>query len=369
MAIASLYRSLPLRMLTCVALILIGAGVFWTLGLGRAYRHSARATTHPSPQAESRSTVVCLGRIEPKDGVLYLAARSLAGQPSIVRELRKQAGTQVQKDEVLAILDSFPQLEASWRQAESEVGVSRAALERIRAGAKAEDLAAKRAEIARLEAALRNAQSEFTRYDTLHRKSSVTDSEMDAKRLSVEASRLSLEEAQEQLASLAVVRQVDLNLAQAQLEAAMRNAERAHTEMQEAIVRAPCGGQIVRINAHPGEVVGSRGIVELAPAGPWYVVAEVYESDLARLKAGQQCSMTGEAFEGALHGVIERIGSEILQNTIPNPDLTMYSDRRVEKVWIRLDNSFSHWGLISAQVTVRIEVGGSVELKTAAGRN
>src|SRR5262245_53130344 len=70
------------------------------------------------------SGVSCLGHIEPEDGTVRLGARSLSGQPSIVSSLLVKEGDTIRAGQVIAILNSNQQLEATMRQAEANVRVA-----------------------------------------------------------------------------------------------------------------------------------------------------------------------------------------------------------------------------------------------------
>ena len=85
-----------------------------------------------------------------------------------------------------------------------------------------------------------------------------------------------------------------------------------------------------------------------------YVVAEVSDRDIARVRVGQRASIIGDAFTEPLGGIVERIGTKVAKNDVLNVDPAAMSDARVVETWIRLDTSEKAAGLIHGQVTVRI---------------
>ncbi len=107
------------------------------------------------------------------------------------------------------------------------------------------------------------------------------------------------------LAELREVRPVDVEIAQAQLEKAKIAVEQQQANLEDAQVRAPIAGQILRINTRIGEQVNtSRGIVELARTDQMFALAEVAETDIGKVRKGQRAIITSEygGFTGAAKG-------------------------------------------------------------------
>jgi HlyD family secretion protein len=287
--------------------------------------------------------------------MIRVSARSLSGQPSLIRELRVKEGDAVKQGQILAVLDSREQLEAVLRQAEARVKVAQARLAQVKVGAKAADVEGQRSEIARLEAELSNATAEYARYQTLRQKEVVSASVLDAKRTRVETTTQALQQARDRLKSLSEVRQVDVDLAAVEVEAANSDVQRARAEYEATSVRSPINGRVVTIYAHPGEEVGTRGLAELAKTDQMYVIAEVFESDVARLKTGQRATITSESFAGEIYGVVEQIGLKVAKNELLQTDPAAFMDSRVVEVKIRLDDSKKVATLIHGKVNLLIK--------------
>src|SRR5439155_4695250 len=129
------------------------------------------------------------------------------------------------------------------------------------------------------------------------------------------------------------------NVAESELNAALTSAERARAEVKLSVIRARVNGRVLKINAWPGEEVGQKGIMELAKTGQMYVVAEVYETDAARLRVGQRATITGDALTKKIQGTVEQIGSKIARNNTTHLDPIAVSDQRVVEVKVRLEES------------------------------
>jgi HlyD family secretion protein len=222
----------------------------------------------------------------------------------------------------------------------------------VQAGAKPSEVAAQQAEIDRINTELENAEKEHQRYVSLGQ--NVSSSQLDALRLRVDTTTRALATARERLASLTEVRPVDVELAQAELAEAIRNEERARAEFEASLVYSPADGRVVKIHAWPGEQVEGDGILELAPAGPMYVVAEIAESDIGRVKVGQRATIRAAALPTPLEGSVERIALKVLQNELTPIDPASFSDKRVVNAWIKVDDEAAIAQLLHLRVDVII---------------
>jgi HlyD family secretion protein len=177
-------------------------------------------------------------------------------------------------------------------------------------------------EIARLEAELENARAEVRRREELGRDGVVSPSERDAWRTKVAV--------------------VDAQLARARAEADM------------AVVRSPLKGRVLDIFARAGERVGPDGIAEIAETEQMYAVAEVYETDIARVRVGQRATVTSPALPQALDGAVEVIHLKVGKKDVLDTDPAARTDARVVEVEIRLEDSRAAAGLTNLQVQVAI---------------
>jgi HlyD family secretion protein len=116
------------------------------------------------------------------------------------------------------------------------------------------------------------------------------------------------------LAELREVRPTDVRIAQAQLQKAKIAVEQKQAALQDSQVRVPVDGQILKINTRIGEQVNTtQGIVELAQTNKMYVMAEIAEIDINKIKQGQSALITSEynSFAGDLHGTVSQIGLQV----------------------------------------------------------
>jgi HlyD family secretion protein len=312
------------------------------------------SSPRPAPAPAVNAALACLGRVEPENGLIRLHARSISGQPSLLAQTTVKEGDPVKAGQVVAVLNAREELETVKRQAEARVRVARDRLAQVKAGAKPGDLAAARAEIARIDAELAHAESEYRRDEKLRDIGVITQPRLDAKKLQVKTLTQSLTQARERLNSLSEVRQVDVEVAQSELESATRDVERAQEEVKQTIIRSPIDGQVVKIHAWPGEEVGPEGIMEVARTGRMYVIAEVPEDELRRVQVGQRATITAASMPAKIDGTVDRIGMSVRKNQLLHPDPAAYTDSRVVEVRIRVDGEGKLPSLIGAEVTVLI---------------
>jgi HlyD family secretion protein len=335
-----------------------------------------------------------LGRLEPSGEVITLSA-PVSTEGSRVEQLLVQEGDRVQKGQVVAILDSRDRLQAALEQAQEQVRIAQANLARVRAGAKtgaveaqrsaisriqaeqAGDLEAQAATVARLEAERRNAQLEDDRYAELYREGAISASLQDGKRLALDtttqklreaeatlnrtrlARQQQIEEARATLDQIAEVRPVDVQVAEAEVGNAQAAVKRAQASLDQAFVRAPQNGQILKIHARPGELVSEQGIVEIGQTSHMYAVAEVYESDVHQVRPGQRATITSDSIPGTLRGTVDRIGLRVQKQNVINTDPSANIDARIIEVKVRLDQVSSQQvaGFTNLQVKVVMETG------------
>ncbi len=333
------------RPATCAALAIL------VLSAACSGGKPSETPTPTRPAAEG--AIGALGRIEAGEGVMRIATRSLGGQASIVSRLNVKTGDTVTSGQVLAVLDSQPQLDAAADQAVARIEVSRRRLAQAKAGAKPSDVAAQQMEVERLETELENAQKEYQRYSTLG--NNVTAVELDRMKTRVGTTTRLLSGARQRLTSLSEIRSVDVDVAQAELDEAIRNAARARAENEASVIRSPMDGRVLTVHAWPGEAVGTDGLVELAPIEPMYAIAEVAESDIARVKTGQRATISGAGLKSPLQGTVARVGTKVLQNQVMPVSPANFSDARVVEVWIKVDDAKAVQDLIHLRVDVLIQ--------------
>jgi HlyD family secretion protein len=235
--------------------------------------------------------VSSLGRLEPENGVVKLAGPSGGG-----------AGG--------AVMKSLQVAEGDWVESGQVV-------------ARLDSYNLREAEVARLEAILTNARDEIARQEDLAKRSLTSKSNLDTA-------------------------QMDLDIALADLAA-------AKARLELSVVRSPLRAQVLEIHAYPGERVGPEGIMELGRTDRMYAVAEVYETDITKVKVGQLAKIRAPAIDQELAGKVERISLKVGRLDAVGTDPIAKTDARVVEVFILLDDSKAVSRFTNMQVKVEIQ--------------
>jgi HlyD family secretion protein len=385
-----LYWAMALSVLS--GLILLG-------GMIALRQSTSEQTPTTTPTAQRPIKVNALGRLEPQGEVIALSApgNATAGSSgSRVVELRVQEGDRVRKGQVIAVLDSRDRLLASLLEAKQQVAIAQAKLAQTRAGAKQGEIGARRStvaslqaelagetksqrtELSRLKAEWKNAQADANRYQSLRQSGAVSESEAARYRLAAETAQEKLNtamadltqtqrtlearirEAQSTVNQVAEVRPTDIALAQAEINGAIASVKRLEAELAQAYIYAPQNGQILRVHTHAGERVGEDGIVALGQTDRMVVVAEVYESDLQKVRRGQTALITSptNAFPKPLQGKVMKVGHTVAKRDVLDTDPTAANDARVVEVKVLLTPTDSRQvaRLTNGQVSVEIKL-------------
>lgn len=374
-----------------LALIVVAS----TLTAGIAYYGISQFVVgKPAENTQTTPTIksiVALGWLEPEAEVTKVSVPATLSNDRVAQLLVKR-GDRVQANQVIAILDSRDRLQGALLEAEQQVAVAQAELTQVKAGAKSGEIKAQQAEISRLQAELagetqrqqatlasseaevNNARAEYNRNQFLYQEGAISASQFDQKRLALQKSQAQLNEgkanqnrttdtlqaqiesARANLSRIAEVRPTDVQTAQAKVDQAIAVAQRAKADLRQAEVQAPQAGQILEIYAKAGEVVNEKGIADLGQTRQMRVVAEVYQSDIKKIRMGQQALITGEPFSEELRGTVEEIGLQVSRQETFNNQPGENLDQRVVKVRIRLNAADSDRvsGLTNLQVQVAI---------------
>ena len=367
-----------------IPLILLGAGGFL---VSKLLVSNSRQAVIEQPAPPQQVSVVALGRLEPQGEVIKV------GGPTTERiaRLTVAEGDFVKKGEILAYLESHDQQQAERDVAASQLAEAQLKLKAETAYGQAQvqeaqtrlqqvdrpelfEIQAQQATIRQLEAELELAQVDLTRSQNLRQEGAISQQDLDRQASQSRQVQEQLNSAKATLIRLESSRNSNLNNAEAQVQSqraglqrsraqievdsAARNLQLANAKLERTIIRAPQDGEVLRIISHQGEAIANDGILEMGNTRQMFVVAEVYETDVKRVRLGQQATITSRngAFDTPLTGRVTRIGSQIFKNNVLDDDPAANADARVVEVKIRLDNSQPVAQLTNLQVDVHIDV-------------
>jgi HlyD family secretion protein len=294
-------------------------------------------------------------------------------QLNVANARLKQVKAGVKSGELLAQKAEIARLKAQLR---GELVAQEAEISRLKSQLQGE-LESQQAIVTSLESELANAQLECNRYQQLYKEGTVSTSNRDgiclietkvkaqlqqAKSGKIQTEKTiheqlnesyanlnrlqatfhqQINQAQATLNQLAEIRPVDIEVAKAEVESAFATVKQAQSDLGLAYVRSPIDAYVLKIHTRPGEVVKQDGIVSLGRTEQMNVLAEIYESDIDKVKVGQKAIITSDAFNDQLQGTVTEIGWQVGEQKIIQSDPTADVNARVVEVTLSLNKKDS----------------------------
>ncbi len=237
---------------------------------------SSYALAEAGCSLDAKLGIGALGRIEPRSRVIKIS-HNAGPEGARVEQIFFQETDQVKAGDTLAILSDHLKKKAQVEAARARIKV----------------LEAQRAVE---QAALAFNKREYLRYQSLEHSSATSVSLADAKRLALEQSGIHL-------------KRLSAEITQAQSELKINAAELNNTQ-----------GTLLKIFARPGERIGDKGVLEMADLTELDVVAEVYESDLLRIKSGQSGCIHAVGFKRPYQAQVRELGFLVRKNDLNDTD-------------------------------------------------
>ena len=345
----------------------------------------ANAEAEAGDRQRESDRVGALGRVEPYSEVINLGAGST---PDRLDTLLVGRGDPVRKGQVLGFLGGYGeqiaqrdmferQLEETRRRLETETALNRARIEAAEIRERQvlevspQRIAAQQATIESLDARVANDEDQLNSQSKLFAEGSGTRRQTEDLRSQSLQDKASLAAARAQLAELTRQFEIDKIDASIQIEIARATLARMEAEMpvvslehqiklaeeraRRMTLFAPIDGRILNILVKPGEEVGTGPILAMGDTDRMRVVAEVYETDITRVRLGQRTTVSSRALAAPVTGRVARIGDMIFKNDVLNLDPAARTDARVVQVWIDLDDAASTARLTNLTVDVLID--------------
>lgn len=389
-------------------LVLMGVaiGAVVTLGFQWATRTDSdaaetAASSLPSRPSASRGkgkrSIVALGTLEPREGPVSIGSPLTGFQ---IRKVNVEEGQEVRQGDVLIELDravaeeelriaKAQQAEASERQT-AEVDLAQRRLEAanlsVRQAKEARDneLAAQAKQVEVAELKVKQARSDLARLESLQR---ATDPLVSSQQVEHQQVMLDIAIAEHAAAKVALSRleqslEFQSQRASAEKESAEqalviakrgtglaaleRRIELARLKLDQTKVVAPAAGTIISVFVHPGEVVASQPLLQIADLTDMVCNAEVEVADVPLLQETREAVITSRAFHGKrVAGTIERIRNLVALAKLRPTDPRQPVDRSVTTVVIGIKSAeaIEHLGgtaknaataLVGLQVEVEI---------------
>ena len=283
--------------------------------------------------ADSIDAVACMGRVVPEARISKLTAASPTGAQPVVKRLFVKKGDFVEAGAPVAEIAGIDKAKASLDRAEAMLAAVRTA------------------------SAIRVQQQKNLAADmrgSFDQNREILDEKDPPRR-----EREEIEYEQKSLARKIAQADGMLKLVEANEKNVVAEAEAVVAEskkhFEEFTLKAPISGEIIELNCELGEAVGGEGVCEIANTKNMFVNAEVYVSDIAKIKNGARAEITSDALgKKVFSGKVVQISGYVKSNRLFSTDPSDYSNTRVVIAKIRLDDSVPFRNLIGSQVEVRI---------------
>ncbi len=317
---------------------LLLAGVALAAIAGYVTWKSVPAALPNAIAAAAPAGVGALGRVEPASRIRKLAQ---PGGFSVnrVEKLLVTEGDRVEAGQVLAVLSDADQKDAAVAQAEAAAAQARATLEKVKVGGSPSQIAEQQARIASLVE-----QERMTRLDAERSEQLVPSgagARATAERNRAAAARAAAESiaAVAQLDTLSHPRPEDVAVAEAQLRGAEGTLARAKADAALSRITAPIAGTVIKIYARSGDLIANDGLLDLADLEHMDVVADVYETDLPRLRQGAIADVIVPGDPNRYRASVREIGWMVRRTTQAGSDPVAAVDARSVEVRLTLDDA------------------------------
>jgi HlyD family secretion protein len=362
------------RLAILLAGMAIGATAVWALQPGHhnpLAPGGAPARPGPSPPRETpaKRSVFALGTLEPRGGAV-LVTSALVGTP--IREVLVREGQTVKTGERLILLDTTvpdeelriatnQRAQAVERQ-QSEISLAKqrqeaAALALTQAqDAPRLELETQKKQVEVAEAKLEQAEGDLARLEKIDHGERPLIS---AQQLGHQKTLVKLAHVERDAAGLAFSRieqALQFQLQKAQTEKKAADESRAIAERGSALttldrqiklaehklaltrVTAPSSGTVISLMAHPGELISTQPLMQIANLTALECLAEVDVADLSLLKDKHDALISCRAFRGTkIKATIERIRNVAGAATLRKVDPRNNVDRTVATIVLKVD--------------------------------
>ena len=235
--------------------------------------------------------VAALGQLNPLGEVRKLAApNSGKGGTPRLSKLFIREGDSVNKEQILAVFDNRPKLEANLKSAQANLNI--------------------------LMSEISIKKREINRYQTLVDKGAVA--------------RIVLDKMKD-----------DLSISETRILKLKSAIDAIEVDLEQTQLKSPIDGIVLQILVREGERPNSSGVINVGANQLMEALIEVYESDIDRVQIGQAVDLISEngGFDGSLRGQVSLISPQVRQRRVLSTDPTGDADSRVVEVRVKLDNA------------------------------
>ena len=231
------------------------------------------------------------GMVEPETESIAVGS-PLSG---VVQEVLVKVGNKIERDKTPLFRLDDRSLRAELVTRETNLQAAQAQLERLQATPRPEDVPPAEARLKEMQENLADKVDQYDRIATLVGTAAVTDDEIMRRKQAMEVARQQMHKADADLKLLkAGAWKSDLAVSTAAVEQARALVKQTRVELDRLEVRASVDGEVLQVNVHPGEFVGTPPGQTLMVIGAVRknVRVDIDENDLARFRPGLAAKAT-----------------------------------------------------------------------------
>jgi HlyD family secretion protein len=306
-------------------------------------RFGARTWGETRPSTDSHAAlaaptdVVARGRVEPTNEPLGLAI----GSVGTLAEVYVNEGDPIKKGELLARLVGDDQ-EARVAAAAATVQLREAQLEKLMNGARQEERQQAASELAEMKAKLMLAEQQSDRRRPLAEAGVASREALDQaiSALGVAEAGTAARKASYDLI-MAPPRSEDVAIEKANLSLARADLDEQRALLAKTELRSPIDGMVLRRFLQSGETISIQPLIPILEVGDTSrlrVRAEIDETDVSRVKLGQQATVTAVAYPGRkFAGIVSSIGQRMGRKSVGSDNPAEQRDTDVLDVLVDLE--------------------------------
>ena len=219
-----------------------------------------------------------------------------------IEQITVDEGDRVQKDQLLAVIERR-ELEAQVREAEAQRAAARSNLQNLEAGSREQEIKKAEAALEEAQANVEKSRTDWERLDRLHKDKVASDQEWERARTSYDVAAAKQREAKEHLdLQKAGTRRPVIDAARGELDRTQAALELAQAQLDQTRLSAPRAATVLLKNREVGEIatVGSP-VVTLGDLDHLWVTIYIKETDLGRVKLGQNARVSVDSFPGKFY--------------------------------------------------------------------
>ena len=314
-------------------ILIIAVGMLIAQSANRIYQKRQEVITEPKIQSE-RMVPIQVTRVQHGDIESYLTVSGVVEPKEIVRVFAKsmgqvkeiliQDGKEVKEDATLMRLDD-EQVRLQIAQAKANLDSAQASLERIKAGARPQEVSQVEAAVLQAKINMDSANENYQKMKKLFSEGAISEQQHDQAKNQFEIAQAQFQSASESYKLITEgASSQDIKAVEAQVRQAQSALELAQSQLNNTIIKAPISGSVTGISVKTGELVSSAiPLLSIIDVSELYVKTGISEKDIAVVQTGQEAEVFIDAFPQ------ESFGGEIVDKGMLVDPVTKTMDLKI----------------------------------------